>query len=64
LLILFRSRLNSYIPLKIDYSDLYDIMAFFIGTPDGQGGHDSLAEKIGASGKRWAKEHWRKADMA
>ncbi|GAA5882446.1 hypothetical protein JCM16303_001739 [Sporobolomyces ruberrimus] len=53
-----------YIPLKIDYSDLYDIMAFFIGTPDGQGGHDSLAEKIGASGKRWAKEHWRKADMA
>jgi len=43
---------------------LYDIMAFFIGTPDGQGGHDSLAEKIGASGKRWAKEYWRRADMA
>jgi len=39
-------------------------MAFFIGTPDGQGGHDSLAEKIGASGKRWAKEYWRRADMA
>ncbi|GAA5979776.1 hypothetical protein JCM5350_002045 [Sporobolomyces pararoseus] len=53
-----------YVPLKIDYSDLYDIMAFFIGTPDGQGGHDSLAEKIGAAGKRWAKEFWRKADMA
>ncbi|GAA5925127.1 uncharacterized protein JCM15063_004929 [Sporobolomyces koalae] len=53
-----------YVPLKVDYSDLYDIMAFFIGTPDGQGGHDSLAEKIGANGKRWAEEYWRRADMA
>ena len=35
----------SYVPIKVDYSDMYDVLAFFIGTPDGQGGHDSLAEK-------------------
>lgn len=39
-------------------------MAFFIGTPDGQGGHDSTAEKIGENGQKWSKSFWRKADMA
>jgi len=53
-----------YVPLKIDYTDLYDILAFFIGTPDGKGGHDALGEKIAMAGKNWARDHWRKEDMA
>lgn len=39
-------------------------MAFFVGTPDGQGGHDSLAEKIGEAGRQWARDFWRFEDMA
>ncbi|KAI5480769.1 glycosyltransferase family 90 protein [Pseudohyphozyma bogoriensis] len=53
-----------YAPIKVDYSDLYDVMAFFIGTPDGQGGHDSIAERIGQQGKDWAAKYWRREDMA
>ena len=53
-----------YVPVKVDYSDLYDIMAFFVGTPDGKGSHDDLAEKIGAAGKQFAQKHWRRIDMA
>ncbi|BGP16351.1 hypothetical protein JCM10213_004892 [Rhodosporidiobolus nylandii] len=53
-----------YIPVKVDYSDLYDILTFFRGTPDGVGAHDELAKKIGISGKNWARDHWRKQDMA
>lgn len=55
---------RSYVPIKVDYSDLYDTLAFFIGTPEGQGGHDSLAEKIGENGRVWAQEYWRTVDMA
>lgn len=54
----------SYVPIKIDYSDIYDVMAFFVGTPDGQGGHDSIAERMAEAGRVWAGEYWRKADMA
>ncbi|GAA5908906.1 hypothetical protein JCM6882_005480 [Rhodosporidiobolus microsporus] len=53
-----------YVPVKVDYSDLYDIMTFFRGTPDGLGAHDELARKIGLAGKHWARDHWRKQDMA
>lgn len=57
-----------YIPIKVDYSDLYDVMAFFVGKPsdDGTivGAHDALAQKIAENGKTFAKEHWRRADMA
>ncbi|KPV74647.1 glycosyltransferase family 90 protein [Rhodotorula graminis WP1] len=53
-----------YVPVKVDYSDLYDIMTFFRGTPDGKGAHDELAKKIGTAGKHWARDHWRKQDMA
>ncbi|GAA5996512.1 uncharacterized protein JCM10292_003018 [Rhodotorula paludigena] len=53
-----------YVPIKVDYSDVYDVMAFFVGTPDGQGGHDSLAEKIGEAGRQWARDFWRFEDMA
>ncbi|GAA5821220.1 hypothetical protein JCM3770_006880 [Rhodotorula araucariae] len=53
-----------YVPVKVDYSDLYDILTFFRGTPDGKGAHDELAKKIGLAGKHWARDHWRKQDMA
>ncbi|WRT67552.1 uncharacterized protein IL334_004524 [Kwoniella shivajii] len=53
-----------YIPCKIDYSDLYDIMSFFAGPPDGRvGGHDDLARKIAEQGKKFGEEHWRWEDM-
>lgn len=55
---------NSYVPVKIDYSDVYDIMTYFVGTPDGRGSHDSVAERLGAQGKEWARTHWRMVDMA
>lgn len=55
---------RSYVPVKVDYSDLYDIMTFFRGTPDGKGAHDELGKKIGLAGKHWARDHWRKQDMA
>lgn len=52
-----------YVPIKVDYSDLHDVMAFFIGNPDGEGAHDSMAARIGQAGKDFAKKHWRREDM-
>lgn len=48
----------------MDYSDLYNIMSFFAGSPDGSSqGQDKLAEKISQNGMRFVKEHWRWEDM-
>lgn len=56
---------RSYIPVKVDYSDLYDIMAFFLGRPtDGQGAHDEFGHKIAEAGRLWARDHWRYEDMS
>ena len=52
-----------FIPVKVDYTDLYDILAFFIGGPDGENGHGHLGRKIGLQGQEWAKHHWRVEDM-
>ncbi|GAA5991508.1 hypothetical protein JCM11641_001189 [Rhodosporidiobolus odoratus] len=53
-----------YVPLKIDYSDLFPIMAFFKGSPfDGAGSHEDLAERIAMAGKKWTETHWRWEDM-
>ncbi|KAK4053911.1 hypothetical protein OIO90_003748 [Microbotryomycetes sp. JL221] len=52
-----------YIPLKVDYSDLFDIMAFFSGDLDGNDGHDDLAKLIADQGKEYTQKHWRYADM-
>jgi hypothetical protein len=53
--------------VQVDYSDLYDILTFFIGSPlpgsEGEGGHDDLAEKIAKEGKSWAETHLRLEDM-
>lgn len=50
---------RSYVPVKVDYTDLYDIMTFFRGTPEGLNAHEELAAKIGLAGKRWARDHVR-----
>lgn len=47
----------------MDYSDLYNTMAFFAGTPGGSPGHDDMAEKIAANAKRFTIENWRWEDM-
>ncbi|GAA5912419.1 uncharacterized protein JCM6883_005663 [Sporobolomyces salmoneus] len=53
-----------YVPLKVDYSDLFPILAFFQGSPhDGSGSHDDLAEKIATAGAKWAQGFWRWEDM-
>ncbi|BGP16485.1 hypothetical protein JCM10213_001178 [Rhodosporidiobolus nylandii] len=52
-----------YVPLKIDYTDLFDIMAFFAGDLDGRNGHDALAKQIADNGKDYATRFWRYADM-
>lgn len=53
-----------YIPMQLDYSDLYNIMAFFVGSPDGrQPGRDDLAQQIAEQGKKFAEEHWRWENM-
>lgn len=55
-----------YVPVQVDYSDLYDILAFFRGSLSLDGsteGHDRLAEKIASAGKAWSATFWRKEDM-
>ncbi|KAG8949524.1 Glycosyltransferase Family 90 domain containing protein [Tulasnella sp. 424] len=53
-----------YIPLKYDYSDLYDILAFFLGDMHGKAnGHDAMAASIGISGRKWATTYGRREDM-
>jgi len=52
-----------YIPVKVDYQDLYDIMAFFVGDLKGQNGHDEMGKQIGEQGRLWTHEYWRLTDM-
>ncbi|ODN95887.1 hypothetical protein L198_04506 [Cryptococcus wingfieldii CBS 7118] len=53
-----------YVPSKVDNSDLYDIMVFFVGTPDGSSpGHDDLARSIAEQARKFGEEHWRWEDM-
>jgi hypothetical protein len=53
-----------YVPLQMDYSDLWDIMAFFEGAPDGSTPANlDLAQRIGDSGKQFVEEHWRVEDL-
>ncbi|KAI9604834.1 hypothetical protein H4Q26_002804 [Puccinia striiformis f. sp. tritici PST-130] len=54
---------HHYIPVKVDYQDLYDIMAFFLGDPNGLNGHDNLGKQIGQQGQEWTQEYWRMTDM-
>ena len=52
-----------YIPVQVDYSDLYDTVSFFAGNPPGKGGHDQMAKKIAEAGREWAEKFWRKEDV-
>lgn len=52
-----------YIPIKIDYSDLFDLMSFFTGDLDGNDGFDHLAELIAGQGKEWVEKHFRFEDV-
>lgn len=53
-----------YVPVQIDYSDLYDTMSFFVGPPDAKGaGNDDLAKEIAANAKKFTTELWRWEDM-
>ena len=53
----------SYIPIKIDYTDLFDVLAFFSGDLDGQNHHEQLAKQIADNGKDYTERFWRYADM-
>lgn len=51
-------------PVKVDYSDIYDIQAFFRGTDEaGAEGESALAERIASQGLEWSHTHWRKEDL-
>ncbi len=52
-----------YIPIQVDYSDLYDALTFFRGNLDGGDTHDDLARKIAEAGKAWSENFWRKEDI-
>ena len=52
-----------YIPIQVDYSDLYDALAFFSGDIDGLDAHDDLARKIATAGRQWTERYWRREDM-
>ncbi|CDZ98464.1 Endoplasmic reticulum protein EP58, contains filamin rod domain and KDEL motif [Phaffia rhodozyma] len=53
-----------YVPVKVDYSDLYDILVFFRGDNEkGTNGEDTLAAKIAEGGLNWSHTHWREEDM-
>lgn len=52
-----------YIPVQLDYSDLYDSLTFFRGDLNGEGAHEDMAEKIATAGRTWAKTFWRREDL-
>lgn len=52
-----------YVPLKVDYTDLFDIMAFFSGDLEGRNGHEDLAKLIAWQGQQYAAKFWRYQDM-
>ncbi|SCZ88027.1 BZ3500_MvSof-1268-A1-R1_Chr2-1g04141 [Microbotryum saponariae] len=54
---------QSYVPVKVDYTDLIPIMAFFMGDLEGRGAHDYLGERIATRGRLWTEMYWRYEDM-
>ncbi|KAK0482416.1 glycosyltransferase family 90 protein [Armillaria novae-zelandiae] len=53
-----------YIPIQVDYSDLWDALVFFRGDLKGDNNHEDLARKIASAGRNWSRTFWRKEDMA
>ncbi|KDQ51342.1 glycosyltransferase family 90 protein [Jaapia argillacea MUCL 33604] len=52
-----------YVPIQIDFSDLYDSLIFFRGDLNGVGAHDELAKKIAGAGREWSRSFWRREDL-
>ncbi|KAG8887721.1 Glycosyltransferase Family 90 domain containing protein [Tulasnella sp. 332] len=52
-----------YVPIQHDFSDLYNSVAFFTGTPSGRGAHDAMAKRIGSNAVEYVRKHWRREDM-
>jgi hypothetical protein len=54
-----------YVPIQLDYSDMYDTLMFFRGdeTSERTGAHEELGRKIAMEGRRWSKEMWRREDL-
>ncbi|KZT57497.1 glycosyltransferase family 90 protein [Calocera cornea HHB12733] len=54
-----------YVPIKMDFSDLYDVLTFFRGdvARGGEGNNDDMARKIGEAGRIWSLTMFRKEDM-
>jgi hypothetical protein len=52
-----------YVPVQLDYSDLYDALIFFRGDVQGRGAHDADAARIARAGTDWSKRFWRKEDL-
>jgi hypothetical protein len=51
-------------PVQPDYSDVYNVMAFFMGDPErGEGSNESLAEQISEHASHFIRAHWRWEDM-
>ncbi|KAF5381689.1 hypothetical protein D9615_005598 [Tricholomella constricta] len=53
-----------YIPVQVDFSDLYDSLLFFRGDLHGENAHDELAREIAMAGRDWSLRFWRKEDLA
>lgn len=53
----------AYVPIKMDYSDLYSVLAFFRGSPSGRGSHDEVARRIARNGQCWVARTWRREDV-
>lgn len=58
----YRASHLSFGQVKMDLTDLYDIMVFFRGNLNGKKGHDELARKIAMAGKDWSNKYWRQED--
>ncbi|KAH8930140.1 glycosyltransferase family 90 protein [Atractiella rhizophila] len=53
-----------YVPIRLDYQDAYNVLAFFDGYGENrEGNHDDLARSIAEEGKEWASKFWRMEDM-
>ncbi|KAG5635493.1 hypothetical protein H0H81_011048 [Sphagnurus paluster] len=52
-----------YVPVQVDYSDVYDALVFFRGGLYGEGAHQELARKIASDGRTWSRTFWRKEDV-
>ena len=59
-------------PIQQDYSDVYNVMAFFVGPPvsdlhglhvESSRGHDDLAQKIGENAEQFVRTMWRWEDL-